>query len=255
MHQNLHLKIPCKSPTLHIQIQLPFCIPSGELTYPTCLGKGKPSSKLAVQGIVSIQEGISPPKKTSFLNWTWDEKIALVFVPVPKPFHLDRAADASVGPWCRRCRGWPCFRLDRPRLDRWRSRLNYPWLLQQLKQEKITLSKNWFKKILKINMEHNNEGLVQMIFLCKWVIFRSNQPLKFPGCTLLFPCPIIYSTLKFKFKLCELALKNWLTLRWTSMVHTACLKTKQNLHASCLWLEDSHYDIYTLFENHLSIHM
>ena len=33
------------------------------------------------------------------------------------------------------------------------------------------------------------------------------------------------------------------------------LKTKQNLHASCLWLEDSHYDIYNLFENHLSIHM
>lgn len=62
-------------------------------------------------------------------------------------------------------------------------------------------------------MEHNNESLVQMIFLCKWVIFRSNQLLKFPRCTLFFPCPIIYSTLKFKFKRCELGLKNWLTLR------------------------------------------
>ena len=82
----------------------------------------------------------------SFLNWTCDEKIALAFVPVPKPFHLDRAPDASVGPWCRGW-GWPCFRLDRPRF-RWRSRLNYPWLLQQRSRRKsrypkIGLKKSW----------------------------------------------------------------------------------------------------------------
>ena len=34
--------------------------------------------------------------------------------------------------------------------------------------------------LLKINMEHNSEGLVQMIFLCKWVIFMFH--LNFPGC-------------------------------------------------------------------------
>ena len=33
---------------------------------------------------------------------------------------------------------------------------------------------------LKINMEHNNEGLVQMIFLSNWVIFMF-QPLTFRG--------------------------------------------------------------------------
>ena len=33
---------------------------------------------------------------------------------------------------------------------------------------------------LKINMEHNSEGLVQMIFLGKWVIFMFH--LNFPGC-------------------------------------------------------------------------
>ena len=38
-----------------------------------------------------------------------------------------------------------------------------------------------FTTPLKINMEHNHGGLVQIIFLSKWVIC-SFQPLKIPGC-------------------------------------------------------------------------
>ena len=84
-------------------------------------------------------------------------------------------------------------------LDKWSSeQLHFVWWMK-LSQSKIAfapLVSNYCPTPLKINMEHNHVGLVQIIFLSKWVVCRF-QPLIFKG--VLKNCKTPKNTKSWKF--------------------------------------------------------
>ena len=150
MHQNLHLKTPWKSPTLHIQIQLPFCIYPPQKNF--LVGGFNPfekySSKWDKMGVFpkygSKLKQIETNPWLPSLTEHGTKKIALVFVPRnrskfgPCPGRLGWTVVLGVPGVAVLPVGPAAVQVAKP------TQLSVA--PATAKQEKITLSKNWFKK-------------------------------------------------------------------------------------------------------------